>query len=106
MDQSSATETAVKFGAENLKTNAAIYLKNKRLVDAAAAKYDSISDAIAALKNIETVLTEQIEEGTGYTPDRALGFGSDNASQIGEKILGLGTSDADTRKSFASMGKE
>lgn len=105
MDQSSATGTAVEFGVESLKSNAALYAKNKRLVDAVAAKYDSVDDAIAALQSVEKVLVEQIENGSGCTPDRSLGFGSDNASQIAEKILGLGTSDADTRKSFASLGK-
>jgi hypothetical protein len=98
-------ETSVEFGADKLKENAVLYLANKRLVDAVSAKYDSPDDAIAALRSVVAALEVQIEDGSGYTPDRSLGFGSDNASQIAEKILGLGTSDATTRKQFAAMGK-
>ena len=106
MSQSSATETSVEFGSDTLVMNAKIYRAHKRIVDAAcAAKYDNVDDAIAALNEVVATLTSQVAEGAGYTPDRALGFGSDNAAQIAEKVLGLGTSDATARKAFAEMGK-
>ena len=106
MSQSSATGTAVEFGSENIVANAKIYRTLKRIVDAAcAAKYESVEDAIAALNDVVAALTSQVETGAGYTPDRAMGFGSDNAAQIAEKILGLGTSDAQTRAKFSEMGK-
>jgi hypothetical protein len=99
-----ATGTTVEFGAACLVANAKAYRADKRLVDAAA-KYDSLDDAIAALKSTFAVLEAQIVDGGGFTPDRSLGFGSDNCSQIAESILGRRTSLGATRKSFADMGK-
>jgi hypothetical protein len=105
----SATGTTAKpkveFGAENLIANAKVYRKDRRIVDAAAKGYDSVDDAIAALRTAWTVLEKQVEEGAGYTPDTSLGFGSDNSAQIAEGILGRRTSLASTRRSFADMGR-
>ncbi len=104
MDQSSATGTAVEFGAAELKANAALYREHSRIVDAAS-RYDSVDDAIAGLKEAFETLEIQVEEGTGYTPERELGFGSDNAAVIAESLLGRRNSVGATRKSFKNLGK-
>ena len=105
MGTSSATETAVKFGASELKANAALYQTHKRLIDAVAAKCDSPEDAIAIITSVAEVLRAQVNDGEGYTPPVEAGFGSNNAAQIAERILGLGTPDATIRKSFSDLGK-
>lgn len=92
------------FGEADLKRNAALYRTNRRLVDAAA-KYDNLDEAVQALSDVWAIFEAQIDKGTGYTPDRALGFGSDNAAQIAEKVIGKGTSDAVVRKQLAALGK-
>ena len=99
-----ASETATEFGAKNLKANAAIYRANKRMVDAAS-KYDSLDDAVAGLTEAWNILESQSESGAGYTPDRELGFGSDNAAVIAESLLGRRNSVGATRKSFNDLGK-
>jgi hypothetical protein len=104
MSQSSATGTAVEFGAENLLANARVYRANKRIVDAASG-YDSVDDAIAGLKEAWAVLESQVEDGTRYTPDAKLGFGSDNATVIAESLLGRRNTVGSTRKSFNALGK-
>jgi hypothetical protein len=101
---SSVTGTAVEFIATDLKTNAAIYRTHKRIVDAAS-RYDNIEDAKAGLKVAWDVLEAQIEKGTGYTPDAALGFGSDSAAVIAESILGRRQSVGMTRKRLNELGK-
>lgn len=100
----SKTGTVVEFGAKQLKQNAAIYRANAALVNAAS-KCDSLDDAIAELKDAWKVLEAQVEAGAGYTPDRELGFGSDNAAVIAESILGRRNSVGETRKSFKKLGE-
>ncbi len=100
----SATGTAVEFDATILTTNAAIYRANKRIVDAAS-RYDNVEDAKAGLDAAWAVLEAQIEDGSGYTPDAKLGFGSDNAAVIAESLLGRRNSVGATRKSFNELGK-
>ena len=100
----SATGTTVEFGAASLVANAKAYRADKRLIDAAA-KYDNVEDAVTALRETWKVIEKQIADGGGFTPDRRLGFGSDNAAQIAEGILGLRSSLGATRKSFADLGK-
>ena len=104
MGQSDATGTAVEFGSDTLIENARRYKDAKRMVDAAS-RYDSKDDAIAALTEVWDMLVGQMESGGGYTPDKALGFGSDNAAVIAAKLLGRNTSVGQTRKSFALLGK-
>lgn len=99
-----ATRTPVEFGSENLVVNAAVYHGAKRIVDAASG-YDSLDDAIAALTEAWEVLERQIEEGAGYTPDKSLGFGSDNAAVIAESLLGRRNSVGATRRAFNALGK-
>jgi hypothetical protein len=96
--------TSVGFGADELKANAANYREHKRIVDAASG-YDNLEDAIAALRDVWGILEDQVKDGSGYTPDRGLGFGSDNASQIAEAIIGLRPTVGSTRKAFATLGK-
>lgn len=104
MSQSSATGTVVEFGSGNLIANAKLYRAHKRLVDAASG-YDSLDDAIASLTAVWEVMEAQIADGAGYTPDKGLGFGSDNAAVIAESILGRRNSVGETRKAFAGLGK-
>lgn len=104
MSQSNATGTAVEFGQKELKATAAVYHGAKRIVDAAST-FDSVDDAIAALTEAWSVLEAQVENGAGYTPDRELGFGSDNAAVIAESILGRRNTVGATRKSFNTLGK-
>lgn len=97
--------TSVEFGADTFRKNAQAYVANKRIIDAAASKYDSLDDAIAALTGAWEVIEAQMEDGAKYTPSADLGFGSDNASQIAAAILGRKTSVTATRKAFALLGK-
>jgi hypothetical protein len=103
---SSATETSVEFGVDQFVANAKLYrtTKTKRIVDAASA-YDNVEDAIADLRACWEVLEDQSENGAGYTPDQGLGFGSDNAAVIADKLLGRSNSIGNTRKAFAKVGQ-
>lgn len=106
MSQSSTVaETAtVTFGAENLILVSRVYRTHKKIVDAASG-YDNLDDAIAALTEAHGKLESQIEDGAGYTPAQELGFGSDNAGQIAEKILGRQKTVGAVRKAFSDLGK-
>ncbi len=99
-----ATAETVKFGADQLLVNAKAYYADRQIVNAAS-KYDSLDDAIAALKKVWEPLEKQSRDSSGYTPDKALGFGSDSAAVIADKILGRGTTVSATRKAFGAMGK-
>ncbi len=105
MTQSSATGTAIEFGETELQANAAVYTRHSRLVDAAS-RYDSYDDAVKCLSEAWAILEAQAEEGQGYTPDKTLGFGSDNAAVIAETLLGRRNSVGETRKSFKKLGKD
>lgn len=100
----SATETSVEFGSENLLHNARVYADNKAIMNAAS-RYDNKDDAIAALTEVWDTMEAQIEEGAGYTPDKELGFGSDNAAVIAESILGRRNTVGATRKALGLLGK-
>ena len=104
MGQSDNSGTIVEFGAKQLKATAAVYHGAKRIVDAASS-FDSLDDAVATLTEAWEVLEDQIQSGAGYTPDRELGFGSDNAAVIAESILGRRNTVGATRKSFNALGK-
>lgn len=97
--------TSVEFGAENLKANAKAYRAHNKIVNAAAA-YDSPDDAIKCLRETVKILEKQVEDGGGYTPSLDLDFGSDNAAQIAEALLGRRTSLGSTRKAMAKHGQE
>ncbi len=98
------TPVGVEFDLRSLRANAAVYHGAKRIVDAASG-YDSLDDAVAALTEAWGVMESQVENGAGYTPDKGLGFGSDNAAVIAESILGRRNTVGATRKAFNAMGK-
>ncbi len=99
-----AQGTSEKFGQPEFLANAVIYRKHKRIVDACSA-YDNVEDAIAGLTAAWKVLESQVEEGGQYTPDRDLGFGSDNATVIADTLLGNRSTTGATRKAFKDLGK-
>lgn len=80
------------------------YRENRAIVNAAS-KYDSRDDAIAALSSVWDLLVNARDTGSGYTPGASLGFGSDSAAVISEKIMGIGTTVGATRKALADVGK-
>lgn len=102
--ESKTSGNKTEFGEKDLKANAAIYHGAKRMIDAAST-YDNLEDAIATLTQAWTVLESQIQDGGRFTPDRKLGFGSDNASVIAESLLGRRNTVGKTRKSFNELGK-
>jgi len=93
-----------KFGQTEFLANAVTYRTHKRVVDACSG-YDNVDDAIAGLKAAWSALESQVEEGGSYTPDRELGFGSDNAATIAETLMGLRSTTGATRKAFKDLGK-
>ncbi len=104
MGQSTVIGTSTQFGQDNLLVNAALYRKHKRIMDAGST-YETIDDAIVALRAVWDAMESQSEIGAGYTPDAILGFGSDNAAVIAESILGRRNTVGSTRKALANMGK-
>ena len=99
-----AQGTSEKFGEVAFLANAVIYRQHKRIVDACSA-YDNVEDAMAGLKLAWETIQAQVEEGGQYTPDRELGFGSDNAATIAETLLGLRSTTGATRKAIKDLGK-
>lgn len=108
-----STETAVKnnvqgtsekFGQDQFLLNAVNYRNHKRIVDACSG-YDNVEDAIAGLTSAWDALESQVDDGGAYTPDRELGFGSDNAATIAETLMGLRSTTGATRKAFKDLGK-
>ncbi len=100
----SKSDKSEVFGEADLKKNAAVYHQNKRIMDAASS-YDSLDDAIAGLTQTWDLYESQVEDGAGFTPDRALGFGSDNAAVIAESVLGRRNTVGATRKALNALGK-
>ena len=101
----------VKFGADRLVANAKTYKSHARLIDAVASgmggaepKYESFDDAVSQLRTVWNVLLKQVSEGSEYTPSVELGFGSDNAGQIAEAIIGIRPTVGTTRKAFKKLG--
>jgi hypothetical protein len=93
-----------KFGQDQFLANAVVYRQHKRVVDACSG-YDNVEDAMAGLKLAWAALERQVEEGGSYTPDRELGFGSDNAAVIADTLLGNRQTTGATRKAFKDLGK-
>lgn len=87
---------AQKYAADN---------KVKRLVDALSALKDDREDGLSNALGIIADFESMSEVGSGYTPGAELGFGSDNAATVADKILGRSTSAGDTRKSLVKLGK-
>ena len=99
-----AQGTSEKFGQSDFVAAAIVYRKHKRMVDACSG-YDNPEDAIAGLTEALEALESQVEQGGAYTPDRELGFGSDNATTIAETLLGRRSTTGATRKAFKDLGK-
>ena len=99
----SGSDTGV-YGDDDLLAMAQAYRADSKIVNAASG-YDSLDDAIAALTSVWEVIERTRQDGAGFTPATSLGFGSDNASQIAEKIMGLSSTVGATRKSLATLGK-
>lgn len=98
-----AQGTSTEFGCDDLTLNAISYRKHKAIVDAAS-KFDNVDDAIAALKETWNLLQDQSDRGGEYTPPVKLNFGSSNAREIAEGIMGIRATVASTRKAFRDLG--
>lgn len=98
-----AQGTSTGFGVDDLLLVAVSYRKHKALVDAAS-KFDNVEDAIAALSETWGKLQSQSENGAAFTPDTDLGFGSSNAREIAEGIMGTRATVASTRKAMKDLG--
>ena len=102
------SDTTVAFGQAEFVGVAKSYAtdnKVKRLVDALSALKDDREDGLSNALGIIADFESMSENGSGYTPGAELGFGSDNASTIADKILGRSTSAGETRKSLVKLGK-
>lgn len=102
------SDTTVTFGQAEFVGIAQKYAadsKVKRLVDALTGLKDDREDGLSSALEIIGKFEDMSEHGSGYTPGAELGFGSDNASTIAEKILGRSTSAGETRKSLVKLGK-
>ena len=100
--------TVVEFGAEEFIGLAGGYAadnKVKRVVDALCGAKSDREDVLSAALEIIGQLELMSDNGQSYTPGAHLGFGSDNAATIADKILGRSTSAGEVRKSFAKIGK-
>lgn len=100
----SENEQEQVFGPEDLKRNATLYAEHKAIVNAAS-KYDSLDDAIASVVEVWEALQDQTVRGKEYTPSSDLGFGSNNASQIAQAIMGQTTGVPAIRKALSALGK-
>ena len=95
-----------EFGVDQFTTNARLYRKHKRILDAfASSGYDSLDACHAALTDLVGALEHQIDNGSCYTPPVEAGFGSDNGSQLAEKLLGRQKTVGAIRTAFANVGK-
>ena len=101
--KNNAQGTSTGFGADDLILTAISYRAHKSIVDAAS-KFDSVDDAVACLKETWGKLQNQSEVGADYTPDKDLGFGSSNAREIAEGIMGTRATVASTRKALKDLG--
>jgi hypothetical protein len=101
------SEVQVEFGAEQfigLATDYASDNKVKRVVDALCSASDNREDVLAAALQIIGRLEAMSDNGSGYTPDNSLGFGSDNAATIADTLLGRRASAGEVRKRFKKIG--
>lgn len=101
--RSGAQGTSTGFGADDLILTAISYRETKALVDAAS-KFDSVDDAVASLLATWEKLQHQSEVGADYTPDKDLGFGSSNAREIAEGIMGTRATVSSTRQALKKLG--
>lgn len=96
-DEAQFLSVADSYGSDN---------KVKRVVDALIAHgVDNIDDTVAKAKVIIGRLENMADNASGFTPDKDLGFGSDNGTTIAEKILGLSASAGSVRKAFSALAR-
>lgn len=104
---STATEAGT-FTAERFAANATVYnqsVKLRRAFDAImACGCDNVDDTVAHVESVRELLVAQSENGAGYTPDNALGFGSENGASIADTLLGKRPGAATIRTKFAKVG--
>lgn len=101
-------ETTITFGQAEFVKTAQAYAEDskvKRLVDALTGLKDNREDGLSAALEIIGMFEEMSDNGSGYTPGAELGFGSDNAGTIADKLLGKSTSAGETRKAVVKLGK-
>lgn len=85
--------------------------KITRVFDSVAASCDDcreerdLGNVIGQVNSLISQLDHLVQNGEGYTPPKNAGFGSDNAATIASKLLGIGQSAGDTRKSAKKWGK-
>ncbi len=97
------------FTAETFVENAAAYnqsAKLRRAFDAVmACGCENVNDTVAHVERIKALLEEQSALGSGYTPDKSAGFGSENGSSIADSLLCRRAGMGAIRAAFAKVGK-
>ena len=97
------------FTSANFVENARIYndsAKLRRAFDAVmACGCDNVEDTVAHIENVRELLVAQSENGSGFTPEKTLGFGSENGASIADSLLGNRTGAGTIRTKFANVGK-
>ena len=105
---STVSVSEATFTAEDFRTNAGLYnesAKLRRAFDAVLALgVNAVDDTVAHIRKVIAALEVQSENGAGYTPDKAMGFGSENGASIADGLLGRRPTSADLRKNFAKVG--
>lgn len=79
------------------------YASCPALIDALV-KSENPDAAVATAHDVIERLRIMATSGKGYTPDKSLGFGSDNGATIAEKILGLSKTTGQVRKLLKAAG--
>ncbi len=99
------------FTAEQFRSNAELYNINPKLRRAFDAimlcgcDEKEVVNTITHVKRLRDLLIEQSQGGAGYTPDKALGFGSENGAGIADTMLGRRPGASVIRTAFAKVGK-
>lgn len=96
--------------AETFVGNAKSYnqsTKLRRAFDAVmACGCDNVEDTVAHIECVRDALIAQADNGSGYTPDKTLGFGSENAASIAETLLCKRAGVGVIRTKFAAVGSD
>jgi hypothetical protein len=98
------------FTAAQFTENAQAYnesVKLRRAFDAVmACGCNDVDDTFAHIERVRELLNAQSENGAGYTPDKTLGFGSENGASIAETLLCKRPGAGVIRAKFAKVGSE